>query len=127
LTAAIEGLRALKYQCQVKLYSDSQYLVDAINKGWLVKWRNNNWKKSNKDEVKNIDLWQDLWELCGRNEITFIWVKGHAGIVGNERCDTLAMEAANRQNLPPDIVYERENPHLLLPTMKAGYINIPER
>lgn len=122
LTAVIEGLKALKYQCKVSLYSDSQYIVDTINKGWLVKWRNRDWKRSNKDDVKNIDLWQNLWELCEKQEVTFIWVKGHAGDKENERCDMLAMEAANRKNLPPDIFYERENPHLLLPTMNPSYI-----
>jgi ribonuclease HI len=109
LTAVVEGLKALKYPCQVALYSDSQYVVDAINKGWLVRWRNRNWKKSNKEPVKNIDLWQKVWDLCQKHQVTFIWVKGHAGNAENERCDQLAMQAASQPNLPADINYEREH------------------
>ncbi len=107
LMAAIEGLKTLKYRCHVSLYSDSRYLVDAINKGWLTNWIKRNWIKSDKAEVKNIDLWQQLSELCRKHEITFVWVKGHAGDIENERCDQLAVEAANRKNLPPDTIYEK--------------------
>jgi ribonuclease HI len=66
-----------------------------------------NWIKSDKAEVKNIDLWQQLYELCRKHEITFVWVKGHAGDKENERCDRLAVEAANCKNLPPDTIYEK--------------------
>ena len=107
LTAAIEGLKTLKYRCQVSLYSDSQYLVNAINKGWLTNWIKRNWIKSDKAEVKNIDLWEQLYELCKKHEINFIWVKGHDGNIENERCDRLAVDAANRKDLPPDILYEK--------------------
>jgi ribonuclease HI len=107
LMAAIAGLKALKRPCKVTLYSDSQYLVNAINKGWLTNWIKRNWIKSDKAEVKNIDLWQQLSELCRKHEITFIWIKGHDGNIENERCDRLAVDAANRKDLPPDILYEK--------------------
>ena len=107
LMAAIEGLKTLKYRCQVSLYSDSRYLVDAINKGWLTNWIKRNWIKSDKAEVKNIDLWQQLSELCKKHEIIFVWIKGHDGNIENERCDRLAVDAANRKDLPPDILYEK--------------------
>ena len=107
LMAAIEGLKALKPPCKVTLYSDSQYLVNAINKGWLTNWIKRNWIKSDKAEVKNIDLWQQLSELCQKHEIIFVWIKGHDGDIENERCDRLAVDAANRKDLPPDILYEK--------------------
>ncbi len=107
LMAAIEGLKALKRPCKVTLYSDSQYLVNAINKGWLTNWIKRNWIKSDKAEVKNIDLWQQLSGLCKKHEISFVWIKGHDGNKENERCDQLAVEAANRNDLPPDILYEQ--------------------
>ncbi len=109
LMAAIEGLKALKRPCKVTLYSDSQYLVNAINKGWLTNWIKRNWIKSDKAEVKNIDLWQQLSGLCKKHEISFVWIKGHDGNKENERCDQLAVEAANRNDLPPDILYEQRS------------------
>ncbi len=109
LMAAIAGLKALKRPCKVTLCSDSQYLVNAINKGWLTNWIKRNWIKSDKAEVKNIDLWQQLSELCKKHETTFVWVKGHDGNIENERCDRLAVDAANRKDLPPDILYEQRS------------------
>lgn len=101
LTAVIEALKALKESCRVKLYSDSEYVVNAINKGWVHNWIKKRWKK-----VKNPDLWQQLVELTGKHQVQFIWVKGHAGIPGNERCDQLAVEATKLTDLPADIIYE---------------------
>ena len=97
LTAAIMGLRALTEPCEVLLYSDSKYLVDAINLGWAEKWKMNNWKKGKNEEAKNPDLWAELLELIKKHRVTFEWVKGHNGHEFNERCDTLATAAADAQ------------------------------
>jgi ribonuclease HI len=93
LTAAIEGLSALKERCDVTLYSDSRYLVDAVEKGWIYSWRKNGWKKSDKKPVLNIDLWEKLCDLLEKHEVEFKWVRGHAGHPMNERCDRLAAGA----------------------------------
>ena len=89
LMAAISGLEALKEPCRVNLYSDSKYLVDAFNEGWIYSWRNAGWRRG-KDELKNPDLWARLYELTERHEVKFIWVKGHDGHEYNEWCDRLA-------------------------------------
>ncbi len=94
LIAAIEGLKALKTPCKVNLYSDSQYLVNAINKGWLDGWKNKGWKKADRSKVLNDDLWKELDVLLSEHEVTFIWVRGHDGHAYNERCDTLASAKA---------------------------------
>lgn len=91
LTAAIEGLRALKEPCRVKLYSDSKYLIDGITKGWARSWRQKGWKKSDGKPALNVDLWEQILELDEYHEIEYIWVKGHAGNPNNERCDRLAV------------------------------------
>jgi ribonuclease HI len=113
LMAAIEGLKALKTSSEVWLYSDSRYLVDAVNLKWLEGWRRRNWVKSNKEPVKNIDLWKEIVELRQRHQIKFIWVKGHNGNVENERCDALAMAAATGKNLPADVMFEPTNLRLI--------------
>lgn len=89
LMAAIAGLSALKEPCRVKLYSDSKYLVDAYNQGWVYSWRESGWRRG-KEELKNPDLWDTLFKLTEKHEVTFIWVKGHNGHDYNERCDALA-------------------------------------
>lgn len=89
LMAAIAGLSALKEPCKVKLYSDSKYLVDAYNQGWVYGWRESGWRRG-KEELKNPDLWDTLFALTEKHEVTFIWVKGHNGHDYNERCDALA-------------------------------------
>jgi len=94
LMAAISGLEALKEPCKVNLYSDSKYLVDAFNEGWIYGWREKGWKRG-KDELKNPDLWARIYELSKLHEITFIWVKGHNGHDYNERCDSLATAFAD--------------------------------
>lgn len=96
LIGAIEGLKALKEPCEVTLYSDSQYLVNAINKGWLENWQKNNWRKSDKSPVLNDDLWKILLELLEYHNVEFIWVKGHDGHTYNERCDQLASGFAEK-------------------------------
>ena len=95
LTAAIEAMEALKEPCQITLTSDSKYLTDAINKGWLKSWKKNGWKKSDKSAVLNAELWQKIDELISKHDVTFVWVKGHNGHAYNERCDTLATTYAD--------------------------------
>ncbi len=99
LMAIIQGLEALKEPCEVTVYSDSRYIVDAINKGWLERWVKNNWRRDRAHLVKNIDLWQRLIEQLERHKVTFQWVRGHAGHPENERCDQLAVEATANATL----------------------------
>ena len=94
LIAAISGLEALKEPCEVSLYSDSKYLVDAFNEGWIEAWREKGWKRG-KEVLKNPDLWEKIYELSKIHKITFIWVKGHNGHDYNERCDALATAFAD--------------------------------
>jgi len=108
IKAVIEGLKLLKYKCKVTVFSDSQYLVDAMMKGWAVRWRANNWKRTKKKPALNIDLWKELLELCDRHEVEFVWVRGHSGIWENERCDFLTKQAAQGENLSIDEIYEEE-------------------
>lgn len=95
LTAAISALSALKYPCEVTLTSDSKYLTDAVNRGWLDSWRSRGWKKADKSPVLNIDLWERLIELTAEHKVTFVWVRGHDGHPYNERCDALATAFAD--------------------------------
>ena len=105
ILAAIAGLEALKEPCRVTLYSDSQYLVYAIQKGWALKWKSNGWMRSNKEKAINPDLWERLLKLCGIHDVQFSWVRGHAGNRENERCDQLAKAAAQQPDLPADPGY----------------------
>ncbi len=99
LMGVITGLNALKEPCVVMLYSDSKYIIDAINKGWAKKWRANNWIKSDKKKALNIDLWEQLLVLLDKHEVTFNWVKGHAGHTENERCDELAVMQRDKNSV----------------------------
>ncbi len=92
LTGVIKGLSALKRPCRVILTTDSKYVCDSINKGWLYGWKKKGWIKSDKKPVLNVDLWEQLLPLLEKHEVTFNWVKGHAGHPENERCDKLAVE-----------------------------------
>ena len=106
LLAVIKGLEALKHSgSQVTVYSDSTYVVHAIEKGWLRKWQATGFKK-----VKNVDLWQRFLALAARYQVHFVWIKGHAGHPENECCDRLAVAAATQSALPPDTGYEPETP-----------------
>ena len=96
LTAAIVGLEALKERCNVTLYSDSKYLIDAINCGWAEKWRQNGWMRTKKDKALNPDLWERLLNLLAEHNVELVWVKGHAGHPENERCDRLAVAETER-------------------------------
>lgn len=102
LMAAIVGLEALNRPCQVELYSDSKYLTDAFNQHWIDNWVANNWSRGRSGPVKNIDLWERLLAAKAKHQVTFIWVKGHAGHPLNERCDRLATSAADGSNLLED-------------------------
>lgn len=106
MMAAIAALKSLPEKCAVTLHSDSKYIVDAVTKGWAKKWQANGWKRNKKDKAKNPDLWQEMLDLCQQHQIEFVWVKGHAGIPENERCDTLAVAAAKGINLAIDEGYK---------------------
>lgn len=93
LTAVIEGLKLLKFPCEVDLYSDSAYVVNAFDKGWIYGWLKNNWVNSSKEPVKNKELWQELYNLTKVHKVNFIKVKGHADNEFNNRCDELARNA----------------------------------
>jgi len=95
LTGVISALSALNEGCQVDLYTDSQYVVNAINKGWLKSWQAKNWKKKD-GPVKNPELWQQLLLQLERHRVTFIWVKGHAENEYNNRCDALAVAESKK-------------------------------
>ncbi len=93
LTAAIEGLNALKRPCRVTLSTDSRYVMDGLTK-WIHGWRKNGWKTADKKPVKNADLWQTLIDAAAPHRVEWVWVKGHAGHPDNERADRLASDAA---------------------------------
>ena len=105
LLAAITALETLKEPCRVDLYSDSKYLVDSVNLGWITKWKANGWRRKGSDMAKNIDLLQRLLAQLEIHQVSFIWVKGHDGHTENERCDTLAVTASKSDNLICDEGY----------------------
>ncbi len=92
LTGVISALQALKEPCIVELYSDSKYVIDALEKGWAISWRKKGWVKSDKKPARNSDLWEILLELTEKHQIHYHWVKGHADNEYNNRCDALAVE-----------------------------------
>ncbi len=91
LTGVIEALSALKFPCEVKVTTDSKYVVDGIEKGWAQGWKKRGWKKSDGKPALNPDLWEKLLELLAVHDVEFCWIKGHAGHPENERCDRLAV------------------------------------
>ena len=95
LSAVIAALSALKEPCEVTLTTDSQYVVNAIEKGWLEAWQSKGWRKSDKGAVLNVDLWQQLVVLLDEHKVSFVWVRGHNGHPYNERCDRLATDYAD--------------------------------
>ena len=104
--AAIVGLEAISEPCRVTLFSDSQYLVNAIAKGWAQRWQANGWKRNKKERALNPDLWERLLAVCERHDVEFEWVRGHAGNKENECCDRLATHAAEASATEIDSVYE---------------------
>ncbi|MDE5638468.1 MAG: ribonuclease HI [Odoribacter sp.] len=104
LLAVIVGLEALKQEGQqVTVYSDSKYVVDAVEKGWVFSWEKNGFKKK-----KNPDLWKRFLQIYRKHQVKFFWVKGHAEVPENERCDELAVSAYKRSDLQVDYYYEEE-------------------
>ncbi|MCD8535843.1 MAG: ribonuclease HI [Verrucomicrobia bacterium] len=103
LMAAILGLSALKSPCHVQLFSDSKYLVDSMNLGWVQKWKATQWRKK-----ENVDLWIQILDLCDIHQVRFHWVKGHADNAENKRCDELAVLASQSSHLITDAGYENE-------------------
>lgn len=109
ILAAVAGLSALKTPCRITLYSDSQYLVNAMNQGWVKKWQSNGWYRDakKKEKAKNEDLWKALTAAAKPHEVTFRWVKGHAENPDNNRCDELAVAAAlDQEHLHEDTNYQ---------------------
>lgn len=102
LMAVIAGLEALNRPCEVDLYSDSQYVVNAFNQHWIDSWLKKGWKRGKNEPVKNVDLWKRLLAAKEPHQVRFIWVKGHDGHIQNERCDTLATTAADGDELIVD-------------------------
>lgn len=109
LLACIAALSAIKNRASIVLHSDSKYVINGITKGWAKKWRANGWMRTKTEPAQNPDLWKRLLELCAKHDVQFKWVKGHAGIAGNERCDELATQAANGTKLAVDREYEKSN------------------
>ena len=95
LSAVIAALSALREPCEITLTSDSKYIVDAVTKGWAKSWKAKGWKKADKSPALNSDLWDKLLGLLEYHQVTFVWVKGHAGHPYNERCDALATAYAD--------------------------------
>ena len=96
LLAVITALEALKESCRVLVVSDSKYVVDAIEKGWLASWQAKGWKKADRKPVLNVELWQRLLPLLSQHEVSFNWIRGHAGHPYNERCDAVAVEESQK-------------------------------
>lgn len=96
MMGVIVGLSALKESCSVQLYTDSKYVCDAIEKGWVKNWKANGWKKSNKTPALNIDLWEEILILLEKHDVEIHWIKGHNGHPENERCDRLAVMETNK-------------------------------
>lgn len=110
IIAVIKALELIKTPMQViKLHTDSKLIVDTLSKGWLQKWQRNGWRKADKSPVLNQDLWEQLAVQNSKFKVEYIWVKGHAGIEENERCDVISKNAAEMPNLLIDEVYERGN------------------
>ncbi|MFC1725272.1 ribonuclease HI [candidate division KSB1 bacterium] len=117
LMACIAGLQTLKYSYSVVIYTDSRYIADSMEKGWVRKWEAQNWKRNKKDKAENVDLWEKLLNLCTKHKVKFEWIKGHSGIRENERCDELANKAVSNKELKEDTNYINNNttfsqPHL---------------
>ena len=106
LLAVIEGLLTLNRPCDVTVYSDSKYIVDAVNLGWARRWQANGWRRNKRERALNPDLWAQLLDLLDTHQVTLRWVKGHAGNPGNERADALAVAASKGDSLAIDEGYE---------------------
>lgn len=96
ITAVLEALKLLKFECDVEVYSDSAYVVNAFNQGWIYNWQKNNWRTASKEPVKNRELWEELYGLTKKHKVKFIKVKGHSDNELNNRCDFLATSAIKK-------------------------------
>ena len=110
LLAVLLGLRALKDPCIVDIHTDSRYVMDAIEEGWLQRWKTNGWRTTARKPVKNDDLWKDLDAALAPHQTRFHWIKGHRGHPENTRCDTLAVAASKAPTLEIDSAFESEPP-----------------
>jgi len=111
LMSLIVALTALKEPCTLAIHTDSKYLMNAFQKGWIIQWKKNGWKTSAKADVQNRDLWTRLDGLLHTHRFSFKWVKGHADNVENNRCDELAVAATRGHSKDRDSEYEKVNPH----------------
>jgi ribonuclease HI len=102
LMGAIAALEALTEPCEAIITTDSQYIVNALEKGWVYAWKQNGWRKKDKKMALNIDLWERLLVSLAKHTVAFNWIRGHTGHAENERCDALAVAASLEQNLPED-------------------------
>ncbi|MCK9230726.1 MAG: ribonuclease HI [Syntrophales bacterium] len=125
LLACIAALESLEKPSSVVLHSDSSYVVNGINKGWAEKWRAGNWMRNRVDAVRNVDLWKKLLGLCEMHRVRFVWIRGHAGDRENERCDKLALQAAEGSRLYVDHGYrgKRQEGHEQVALLKEGKSN----
>ncbi|MCS7061039.1 MAG: ribonuclease H, partial [Anaerolineae bacterium] len=123
IMAAIVGLKALNAPCRVTLYTDSEYVANAMSQSWVQRWRAHGWKRTKTQPALNADLWEELLDLCAQHEVTFVWTRGHAGDPENERCDRLARQARNAPDLPPDPGYPSTS-HRLGPLFGATRLKI---
>ena len=99
LTAILEALKALKIECEVELYSDSAYCVNSFNQGWIYNWIKKGWKTSDGKEVKNKEIWKEIYSLTKKHKVNFNKVKGHSDVELNNRCDELARAEIEKQNI----------------------------
>ena len=113
ILGVLSGLEALKEPCNVIITSDSKYVIDALSKGWVYAWKKKGWIKSDRKRALNVDLWERLLLEIEKHNVTYNWVKGHAGHPENERCDELAVSAYGGTDLAVDTEYERENGNAL--------------
>ncbi|MDR3013567.1 MAG: ribonuclease HI [Chitinispirillales bacterium] len=102
LVSVIVALESLKECCEVVVMTDSQYVVNAIEKEWVYRWKAAGWMRNKKEKAQNSDLWERLLEAIDRHQVTFQWVRGHSGHPENERCDAIAVEESRKRNLPID-------------------------
>jgi ribonuclease HI len=107
LQACIQALRSIRKKVKIDVVTDSQYVANAVQKGWALRWRSRNWMRDRMHRAENSDLWAELLELLDHRDVTFHWVRGHAGNQENERCDELARRAALGMDLVPDEGYEK--------------------
>lgn len=102
IMGAIAGLESLKEPCEVSLVTDSQYLVNSIEKGWVQKWKSAGWMRNRKEKALNVDLWERLLAVLAKHQVKFEWVRGHQGHPENEQCDRLAVAASHLPGIPID-------------------------